>query len=347
MKAETIRGCAVETFTTPLKRPFVTSLGRKTHTVNVGITLRLSGGATGYGEASSSLALAHLKPARLRRCLESLGHWSKGRDARAHRALIETAWRRCGPVSPAAAAFECALLEAVAASRGLSLSQWFGGKLAKLETDITLSAWENPADTEEAAREAALEGFRIFKIKVGGDQAVNLARVRAALRARPKAPLILDGNQGMTPDGALRLVESCMKAGSNVRLLEQPLPTADYKMMRALSRRCPVPIALDESCRTPQDAARIATDEAAKAVNIKVAKSGLLRSLEIAAVARAAGLELMIGCMTETGGGLSASVHFALGTGFFKHIDLDADHLLSGVQRRRGWVRSGPELALA
>jgi L-alanine-DL-glutamate epimerase-like enolase superfamily enzyme len=125
------------------------------------------------------------------------------------------------------------------------------------------------------------------------------------------------------------------------------LPTADYKKMAALSRRCPVPIALDESCRTPEDAVRIASDAAAKAINIKVAKSGLLRSLEIAAVARAAGLELMIGCMTETGAGLSASVHLAMGTGFFKHVDLDADHLLSGPQARRGWARRGAELSRA
>ena len=47
--AETIRACTVRVFETPLKRPFVTSLGRKTHTVNVGVSLILGGGASGYG----------------------------------------------------------------------------------------------------------------------------------------------------------------------------------------------------------------------------------------------------------------------------------------------------------
>jgi len=334
----------VRVFDTPLKRPFVTSLGRKTHTVNVGVTVGLTGGARGYGEASASLAQAHLKPARLERCLVSLGRWAKGRDASEHRPLIAQAWKRAGETGPAAAAFECALLDALAASRGLSLADWFGGTVARLETDITLSACDDPADTEAAAREAVSEGFKIFKIKVGGDLDANLARVRAARRARPKAPLILDGNQGMTPDGALRLVDRCLNDGADVRLLEQPLLKSDYPKMRALSRRCPVPIALDESCQTPADAARIVTDEAAKAINIKVAKSGLLRSLEIAAVARAAGLKLMIGCMTETGAGLSASVGLALGTGFFEFVDLDADHLLAGPQKGKGWTRKGPVL---
>jgi L-alanine-DL-glutamate epimerase-like enolase superfamily enzyme len=116
--------------------------------------------------------------------------------------------------------------------------------------------------------------------------------------------------------------------------------------MPSLTRRCPVPIALDESCQTPADAARIVCDGAAKAINIKVAKSGLLRSLEIAAVARAAGLKLMIGCMTETGAGLSASVHLALGTGFFEFADLDSDHLLAGPQARRRWTRDGRVIAV-
>ena len=39
----------VEAVTTPLRRPFVTALGSRTHTVNVGLTLRLKGGARGYG----------------------------------------------------------------------------------------------------------------------------------------------------------------------------------------------------------------------------------------------------------------------------------------------------------
>jgi len=78
-----------------------------------------------------------------------------------------------------------------------------------------------------------------------------------------------------------------------------------------------------------------------------VAKSGLLRSLEIAAVARAAGLRLMIGCMAETARGLAPSVHLALGTGFFRYVDLDSDWLLAEAPGDCGWVRRGPFLALA
>ena len=56
MAATTIRSAAVRIFETALKRPFVTALGCKTSTCNVGFTLTLRGGARGYGEASASLA---------------------------------------------------------------------------------------------------------------------------------------------------------------------------------------------------------------------------------------------------------------------------------------------------
>ena len=42
----------IETLSTPLRRPFVTSLGRRTRAVNVGLTLSLKGGAQGYFDAT-------------------------------------------------------------------------------------------------------------------------------------------------------------------------------------------------------------------------------------------------------------------------------------------------------
>jgi hypothetical protein len=58
----------------------------------------------------------------------------------------------------------------------------------------------------------------------------------------------------------------------------------------------------------------------------------------------------MIGCMAETARGLSASVHLALGTGFFRFADLDSDVLLrepASARRRAGWARRGPSVFLA
>lgn len=323
-----------------LKRPFVTAAGRRDRIVSAAMTVKLRGGAEGYGEASTSIALKHLTPAALKRALETLGRRARGRDARDWRALVDEAWESHGDLSPAVAAFEAALLSALAPD---GLAAFFGGAKRRLETDLTISASDDAKMTQEAAAEAAKTGYRVIKVKVGGKPAADLARVRAVREAAPKARLILDGNQGFTPRSALVFIEAAMKSGAEVALFEQPTAKADLKGLAFVSRRCPVPVAADESVATPADAAR-AADAGVTAINIKLAKSGVSRGLEIAAVARAAGLPLMIGCMAETARGLSASVHVALGTGFFTWHDLDSDALLvENPENRRlaGWTRRG------
>lgn len=349
MSRTAIRGARVAVASTPLKRPFVTALGRRTHTENVGIELRLAGGAQGYGEASTSLAMKRLTAPALARALAALARRARGRDAEDWSELVADAWRRAGDFSPAVAAFEAALLSALAAEAGATLASWFGGAAKSLETDLTLSAWKEAETTRAAAAEAARDGFKTLKIKVGGEFQDDLARVRAAREGAPKARILLDGNQGLTPRGALKLLEAVLKSGAKVDLLEQPVRKDDLAGMAFVSRRSPVPVAADESAATPEQAARLLELGAATAINIKLAKSGLSRGLEIAAVARAAKVPLMIGCMAETARGLSASVHFALGTGFFEFADLDSDVLLAepaAARRAAGWTRRGPTVSL-
>lgn len=331
-----------------LKRPFITAAGRRDHTVNAAIVVALRGGASGYGEASTSIAQKHLTPAALRRALETLGRRARGRDGRDWRALVDDAWASHGRLSPAVAAFEAALLSALTAEAGMGLAGWFGGASRRLETDLTISASNDAAETASAAAEAAAAGFRLIKVKVGGRRGDDLARVRAVRAAAPKARLLLDGNQGFAPAAALSFVEAVLKTGAAVELFEQPTPKADLAALAFVARRCPVPVAADESVATPADAARAAA-AGVTAINIKLAKSGISRGLEIAAVARAAGLPLMIGCMAETARGLSASVNLALGTGFFRWHDLDSDALLvenRNDRRLAGWTRRGPFASL-
>lgn len=345
MGATTIKSFAVEVFETPMKRPFVTSRGRKTHSVNVGLTLTLRSGARGYGEASTSIVWAHLKPKRMEAVISRLAAKAVGRDVLDARPLVEAAWKSAGICSQAAAAFEAAVIDAACADRGLSPAEWFGGVLRRAETDVTISAVD-AASSGEAAGAAASEGFNVLKIKVGTGYAEDLARVKACRAAAPRASFILDGNQGMTVASALKLVEATQAMGARVEMLEQPIALDRLKDLAALVRRCPVPVVLDESVKTPEQALTAVRAGAAGGINIKSAKSGYFKSLEIAAVARAAGLPLMIGCMTETAKGLSMSVSLALGTGFFRWLDLDSDHLLAG-NRPAPWTRSGPLIQLS
>jgi L-alanine-DL-glutamate epimerase-like enolase superfamily enzyme len=261
---------------------------------------------------------------------------------------VEPAWAAEGGLSPAVAAFECALLDALCRQGGTDLRTFFGGARLSLESDLTLSAWTEPGATRAAAAEAASEGFRVLKVKVGGRFEDDLARLKEARAGAPRARLLLDGNQGLTRAGALKLVDAALKLGP-VDLLEQPLPKNDLAGMAFVAKRCPVPVAADESVHSPESAHEALARGAATAVNIKAAKSGYSRSLAIAAVARAAGVPLMIGCMAETARGLAASAALAAGTGLFRFVDLDSDHLLAespAARRAAGWTREGPILKL-
>ena len=347
-KAFVIIGGKVEVFEVPLKVPFITAAGRKDSTTNVGVTLRLKSGATGYGEASGSVVYQHLKPAPLAAALRTELRAAIGKDARDARKLAAAAWSR-SKASPAAAAFECALWDAMTRQLGVPLVEWLGGATSRLESDITLSA-AGIVETEKAVYRALDEGFQNFKIKVGTGLSQDLNRVSAAWEVMKLSSrhinITLDGNQGMTVASALKLSEACLHKTVPVVLFEQPLPRGKLRDSAALRKRSPVLIAADEDVRSVEDALQVLDADAADVFNIKVAKTGLQASLDIIALARAANKPLMIGCMQETARGLSASVHLAMGAGAFEYVDLDSDHLLVPDQPEGAFKRLGPTLTL-
>ncbi len=345
-----IVGGEIRSIHIPLKTPFVTALGRKTSTKNIQIRLRLKGGAQGFGEASGSVVMAHQSPARLKRSLGAMLRRFRGRSVDRLGPLVRDIWKGYGRTTPAAAAFECAATEALAAGLGIRLSEWFGGSRTRIESDATLSA-DSAGRTCAAARRAARDGFSTLKVKVGrGGPKADLERVRIADREgrrRGKRPrIILDGNQKLTAAAALKLVEACLKSGIRVILVEQPVAREMIKDLALITKRSPVPVAADESVRSAADALRLIDAGAADVFNVKVAKTGLQESLNIIALARAAGKGLMIGCMQESALGLSASVHLACGTGAFDFVDLDSDYLLSSSQPRGSFRRDGAMLSL-
>ena len=116
--------------------------------------------------------------------------------------------------------------------------------------------------------------------------------------------------------------------------------------MKFVKEHSPVPVAADEAVFTSFDAFKLAKEEAVDVINIKLARSGLLDALNIIAVAKAAGLELMLGCMLELNVGLAFSVHLACGVGEFSYIDLDSHALLSHLPFKGSFEVKGPKLVV-
>ena len=247
------------------------------------------------------------------------------------------------------------------------------GGPAPLATDISIPLC-TAAEAHSLAREYRRRGFRAFKVKVGGPEGWEAGAARAAAVARAVAggppgacALLVDGNEGLAEREAGDLLESLAGAGALPRVLEQPCAAGEHAAAARLRVLCEevggdragagagagagaalgISLVADEGCQGPRDAARIATGGEAHGVNLKLAKSGLLGALETAAVARAAGLGLMIGGMVETRLGMGTAAHLAGALGGFSEVDLDTPLLLAGADRiSGGYTYDGARLDL-
>src|SRR5262249_23723721 len=128
-----------------LQTPFITAAGKKTETENVELTLVLSDGTRGMAEASSSIAMPHQSQANMIRVLKELIPDIREKSIEDYRELVALVWRRCPLFPTAAAAMECALLDAYTRTQKIPLSTFLGGKEAPVETDLTLSVAEPKA----------------------------------------------------------------------------------------------------------------------------------------------------------------------------------------------------------
>ena len=177
-------------------------------------------------------------------------------------------------------------------------------------------------DPDDMARRAEQAGrFRRLKLKLGARDGRDVERVRA-VRAVTDVPLQVDVNEYWTLDEALEALPQLAELG--VEYCEQPLPAGDPGGAR-LKAESPIPIYVDEDCHRLGDVAACA--ERAHGINIKLAKSGGIReAMRMAHAARALGIRVMLGCMIESGLGISAGAHIA---SLCDHVDLDGNLLLA------------------
>ena len=204
----------------------------------------------------------------------------------------------------ARAAIDIALHDLVGKRLGIPLYRLFGLNPGSAPpTSMTISI-----GTEEEVQgwaRAAAERFSILKLKLGPERSLEIVR---AVRAVTNARLVADANCGWTVEQAQRLIPALADLG--LEWIEQPLPEEDLDGLRQLREASPVPIFADEPVRTARDIPRLAG--CVDGVNIKLMKAGGLReAMRMISVARAHGLQVMLGCMIETSLGITAAAHLA------------------------------------
>jgi L-alanine-DL-glutamate epimerase-like enolase superfamily enzyme len=349
LRPSTIAALRVEALDIPLLAPFGISRGALERAANVLVTVELSDGTLGHGEAAPFPAYNGETQAAAREALSRAAAWLPGRDAREWRPLGLAFRAASGPSSGSAlCALETALLDAVTRVDGVPLWRFFGGAGTELETDMTVTTG-TAREAGEAAREIRRRGIRLIKAKVGGPAgaAADLDRISAIREAAPDSPLILDGNAGLSRAQARDLVAGLKARGIRPALLEQWLPKDDLPGMRALGAESGWTVAADESVSTAAEARAVAQAGAARVFNVKLMKAGVGEALDVVAVARESGIGLMIGGNIESILAMTMSACLAAGLGGFDHADLDTPLFLATNPFQGGYALEGGRISVA
>jgi L-alanine-DL-glutamate epimerase-like enolase superfamily enzyme len=222
-------------------------------------------------------------------------------------------------MAPGAArnALDCAFWDLAAKQSGRPVHQIAGLPPPKpLLTAYTISL-AAPAAMAAAAEKVA--GRALLKVKLGGPD--DPARIAAVRRAAPLCELIVDANEGWSPDDLLENLAACADAG--VTLVEQPLPAGRDDALASIAR--PLPVCADESVHASSSLPALIGKY--DAVNIKLDKTGgLSEALAMARQAEALGFSVMVGCMVATSLAMAPAILVAQRA---RIVDLDGALLLA------------------
>ncbi len=221
------------------------------------------------------------------------------------------------PAGAARNAVDCAYWDLEAKQAGMPVWQLAG--LPEPKSEIT--AYTLSLDTPEKMQAQAEEhSYRpLLKTKLGGGDE-DIARIKGVRAGAPDAKVIVDANEGWTPELYAKLAPVLVELG--VAMVEQPFPAGADDALLKLERV--LPVCADESCH---DSASLAALKGKyDMVNIKLDKTGgLTEALALKDAAIAQGYQVMVGCMVGSSLAMAPALLVAQGV---ELVDLDGPLLL-------------------
>ncbi|WP_417719534.1 N-acetyl-D-Glu racemase DgcA [Salipiger sp.] len=287
-----------------LAQVFTISRGSRTEAQVLTVTVT-RGGLTGRGEC--------VPYARYGETLDSV----EAEIASLPQDVTRAALQGLLPAGAARNAVDCALwdLEAKAAGRRV----WDLAGLPAPGPEITAYTL-SLATPETMMAQAAKNAFRpLLKVKLGTPD--DMPRLEAVRAGAPASTIIVDANEGWTPEVYADLAPHLKRLG--VAMVEQPLPAGEDEALLDMAR--PVPVCADESCHDRTSLPGLAGKY--DIANIKLDKTGgLTEALLLRDAALAAGYGIFVGCMVGSSLAMAPAVLLAQGAAF---TDLDGPLLLA------------------
>ncbi len=228
----------------------------------------------------------------------------------------------------AKAAVDIALHDLVGKLIGLPWWRIWGLNAAKAPNTTFTIGIDTPEVVLEKTKECA-DKFNILKVKVGLDNDYEMIET---IRKVTDLPIAVDANQGWK-DRNKALEEIFWLKEHGIVMVEQPMPKEQLDDIAWLTERSPLPIYADEGIQRLKDIPRI--KGAYNGINIKLMKcTGMREAWKMANYARAEGMDVMVGCMTETSCAVTAAAQLSPVVDF---ADLDGNLLIAN-DRFKGMV---------
>jgi L-alanine-DL-glutamate epimerase-like enolase superfamily enzyme len=182
-----------------------------------------------------------------------------------------------------------------------------------------------PQEVAQQALKLTRAGYGGLKLKVGANTIEEdiemVAEVRRAVGKDVK--IMTDTNGGWDYIQALRFLTQVSK--HDLFLSEQPLPRWDYDGLARLRRKVDVPIFADEAAAELSDLHKLAGIDAIDGFFLKIPKAGgIHKSQKWVAIAQSLGLNVMTGCMINSGLGAAVEAHFLAATEWLGRIEQES-----------------------
>jgi L-Ala-D/L-Glu epimerase len=339
-----ITGAEVWMVAMRLEEPYAIAYETISEAVNVFLRLEADSGHCGFGCAAPDMPVTgETAEVVLKATEDRIIPLLKGRNPLDWARRNAEIHKQVGPMPSTRAMADMALFDLLARVAGLPLYKLLGGYRKRMLTSVTIGILPLQ-ESLHMAQQYVAQGFKALKIKGGLEVEGDIERICRLREACGRAvKLRFDANQGYDRQQAMRFVEGTQDAG--LELFEQPTPRNESGLLGRITEQSHIPIMADESLMDLKDVFRLARRGLVDMVNIKLMKTGgLADALQIDAVARAAGISAMVGCMDESALGIAAGLHFALARPNVTHADLDGhldlkeDPARGAVQLKNGYL---------
>ncbi len=306
-----------------LQKPYTIARETITKVENIFFEITLANGMRGIGAANPDPAVVDETPAETLQNLESdFMQFLVGQDIRHFLHHIYTCTQHFGNTPGTQACIDIALHDAFCQFLGIPLVDFYGRHHEKMLTSVTIGIKDVPSTVEDAADYYA-QGFRVLKIKTGLDAEADAERIiKLKEKFGNQCKLRVDANTGYDLLQLKKFLEKTKHAA--VELIEQPLPPYTDEDLLQLPLSARAILAADESLKNAVSALTLAQQLQYGIFNVKLMKcGGICGALEIASIAKPAGIDLFWGCNDESIVSISAALHTAFSCPHTKYLDLD------------------------